>query len=91
MFQYPHTDGNCSITGGFVYRGSSIPALDGWYLFADYCAGRVRAIALGEDGTFAREVDLGIDVASPISFGRDADGEPYVLSDGGQIVRIAPA
>lgn len=91
VFQYPHTDGNCSITGGFVYRGSAIPALDGWYLFADYCAGRVRAIVLGDDGTFARELDLGIDVTSPISFGRDAQGEPYVLSDAGQVLRLAPA
>ena len=91
VFQYPHTDGNCSITGGFVYRGSAIPALDGWYLFADYCAGRVRAIVLDDGGTFARELDLGIDVTSPISFGRDAEGEPYVLSDAGQVLRLAPA
>ncbi|MCB0965086.1 MAG: hypothetical protein KDA98_17550, partial [Acidimicrobiales bacterium] len=72
-------------------RGSAIPALDGWYLFADYCAGRVRAIILGDDGTFARELDLGIDVTSPISFGRDAAGEPYVLSDAGQVLRLVPA
>lgn len=90
-FEYGREGGNCSVTGGFVYRGSAIPALEGAFLFADFCAGRVRAITVDEDGAFAGELDLEIDVQQPISFGADEDGEPFVLSAGGDIVRIAPA
>ncbi|MFN8017315.1 MAG: PQQ-dependent sugar dehydrogenase [Acidimicrobiales bacterium] len=90
VFEYSHDGGNCSITGGFVYRGRAIEGLRGAFLFADYCAGHVRAIKLRPDGTFDRELDLGIEVARPISFGRDQDGEPYVLSEDGNITRIVP-
>jgi glucose/arabinose dehydrogenase len=88
VFEYPHEDDNCSITGGFEYQGSAIEGLPGAFLFADYCAGRVRAVRVNEDGTFRTEYDLGVDVASPISFGQDAQGEPYVLSAEGDIVRL---
>ena len=65
-----------------------MPGLAGAYLFADYCAGRIRAITLGADGALARELGLGIDVAAPISFGTDANGEAYVLSADGAVVRL---
>jgi len=91
VFEYTHDGGNCSITGGFVYRGEAIPALQGAYLFADYCLGRVRAITLGSDGQLAQEFDLGIDVETPISFGTDQQGEAYVLSSAGNIVRLIAA
>lgn len=91
VFEYSHDDGNCSITGGFVYRGEEIPSLQGAYLFADYCKSRVRAIRLDDDGALASEHDLGIDVAQPISFGTDAAGEAYVLSASGDIVRLIDA
>ena len=91
VFEYSHDDGNCSITGGFVYRGEAIEALQGAYLFADYCAGRVRAVRLADDGTLEQELDLGVDVDRPVSFAADAQGEPYVLSQDGNIVRLLPA
>lgn len=91
VLDYSHDGGNCSVTGGFVYRGKAIPALDGAYLFADYCAGRLRAMTLGADGGLATEVDLDVDVPQPISFGSDADGEPFVLSQDGSVVRLVPA
>ncbi len=90
VFEYPHDDGNCSVTGGFVYRGKAIPALDGAYLFADYCAGRLRAIRMADDGALEQELDLGADVDHPVSFTEGADGEPYVLSQDGNIVRLVP-
>ncbi len=90
VFEYSHEDGNCSITGGFVYQGKAIPGLQGVYLFADYCAGALRAIRLGDDGSLEQELDLGIDVDHPVSFTEDAQGEPYVLSQDGNIVRLVP-
>jgi glucose/arabinose dehydrogenase len=88
VFQYRHEDGNCSITGGFVYRGKAVPALDGAFLFADYCAGRLRAVKLDDDGGLDRELDLGVDVPHPVSFAEGSDGEAYVLSQDGNIVRL---
>ena len=38
-------DGNCSVIGGYVYRGTEIPELEGLYVFTDYCNGRLRAAA----------------------------------------------
>ena len=90
VFEYTHEGGNCSITGGFVYRGTAIEGLQGAYLFADYCAGRVRAVRLGSDGAFAAEYDLGVSLGGPVSFAADAEGEPYVLSGSGVIVRLVP-
>jgi len=91
VFDYSHDGGNCSITGGFAYHGKAIPALDGAYLYADYCKGDLRALRLGTDGKLAEELDLGIHVDSPVSFAADADGEPYVLSGTGTIQRLVPA
>ena len=89
VFTYTHDDG-CSVTGGYVYRGSAIPALQGAYLFGDYCASGVRAIRVEGSDTVDR-ADLDLDVASVASFGRGPDGELYVLSLDGGVSRIAPA
>ena len=91
VLDYSHDSGNCSVTGGFVYRGKALGALDGAYLFADYCAGKVRAVTLGADGKLGKELDLGVEVPQPISFGTDAEGEPYVLSQDGSVNKLIPA
>ncbi len=92
----PHLGNARSITGGYVYRGSAIPGLQGFYLFADYDTDRVAALKYCE-GTaqFRQEVeDLGPNVAGgngPSSFGEDADGELYILHlDSGQVRKIVP-
>ena len=90
VFEYSHDNGNCSITGGFVYRGAALAGLQGAYLFADYCAGRVRAVRLGDDGAFAAEYDLGVWLGGPVSFAADVEGEPYGLSGSGAIVALGP-
>ena len=62
VFDYPHTGGNCSVTGGFVYRGAAIPDLQGVYVFADYCVGDIRGL-LARNTVRLDERSLGIPVA----------------------------
>lgn len=88
--EYSHAEG-CSISGGFVYRGAAIPALQGHYFFADYCRGWVRSIRL-ENGQVVESLQwptLAPGGAVP-AFGRDAAGELYVLSAEGRVFRIVP-
>lgn len=88
---YHHDDG-CSITGGFVYRGSAIPALVGTYVFGDFCVGRIWALTVDDQGAAAR-VELGVSVpgGTLASFGEDAAGELYVLSFDDTVYRLDPA
>jgi glucose/arabinose dehydrogenase len=86
---YSHDDG-CSITGGVVARDPRIPALDGAYLFGDFCTPGVRAIRV--DGTTVVDrADLGLDLSSVVSFGQGPDGRVYVISLDGGITRLDPA
>ncbi|MGH7581535.1 MAG: hypothetical protein ACREM9_15260 [Gemmatimonadales bacterium] len=76
------------MTGGYVYRGAAIPALQGQYLFADFCVGWVRSIpAAGDPGQPVDWPSLapGDNVTS---FGEDAEGELYVLTSGGEVYKI---
>ena len=93
-------DGACAITGGVVYRGQKVAALDGAYLLSDLCKGGIRALRVEHDpadpGNIGHVVDhaqlLGTDGASQvISFGTDADGEVYALGLQGQVWRLDPA
>ncbi len=86
--QYGRDLGN-SVTGGYVYRGSAIPALRGFYLFADWGSGHVWA-KKGPGGT--RHVVAGLDGKVPqvSSFGQDARGELYLVSLAGSIFKIVP-
>lgn len=88
---YSH-DVGCSVTGGHVYRGSAIPHLAGAYVFGDYCAGRLWALTIDEQGVDAR-VELGLSVpqVTLVSFGEDAAGELYVLSFDGTVYRLEVA
>ncbi len=77
-------DIGCSITGGYVYRGSQIPELDGIYLYSDYCSG----VMLGyKSGSVTQYMRTGYNVAS---FGEDEEGELYVLDLTGTVYRIEP-
>ena len=82
---YSHKLG-CAVVGGVVYRGKAIPALVGHYLFSDYCAGRLWA--LPPDG--GEVVDLAVIHRPVSSFGADANGEVYILTFGGAVLRIDP-
>jgi hypothetical protein len=87
VIEYSHDEG-CSITGGFVYRGEMIPGLRGHYFYSDYCTGFLRSFRL-ENGVAMdqREWDIG-DVGNVPSFGEDASGELYILSQDGTVYRL---
>jgi glucose/arabinose dehydrogenase len=85
---YDHSKGDCAITGGYVDRGTAIPALQGWYLFSDYCTGTVRVVSSGGgDPSILLETH-----GSDSTFGQDAAGELY-LADiaAGTISKIVAA
>ena len=90
VLELSHDTGDCSISGGFVYRGSKIPDLVGSYVFSDYCTGTIRAIRVTNGQVVARR-DLGITANDISSFGQDADGELYVISQTDGLFRIDPA
>ena len=80
-------DGGCSVTGGYVYRGSRQPALYGAYLYADFCSGKIWA--LRHDGAAVTEQMLIVDTGLSISsFGEDESGEVYVLTFEGAVYRF---
>ncbi len=84
---YPHGEDGCSVTGGSVYRGSSIPRLRGRYVFGDFCSGRLWSVAPKGAGVgqLRRERPT---VAQLTSFGTDARGELYAASAAGTIYRL---
>jgi glucose/arabinose dehydrogenase len=105
IVEYPHSgDGvtGVSVIGGHVYRGSEIPGLFGRYVFGDLNAGGRLFVATPSDGEGLWETavvvghfdDDGGTLERILSFGRDADGNLYVLgvgSDDGGLHRIVPA
>ncbi len=88
IHEYEHLGQDCSISGSALYRGSAIPALVGWYVFADYCGGQVRALQIA-DRAVVKQVSLG-HVPSVTAVSEGPDGELFVLSGGGQIYAVTP-
>lgn len=90
VYQYEHDQG-CSITGGYVYRGSAILSLQGVYFYGDYCQGWVRSwrnsggavVELTDWPTLRPGGQL-------TSFGEDAAGELYVISANGNVFKVIP-
>lgn len=87
--EYGHFPGNCSITGGFVYRGTEFPALQGVYLYGDFCSGRIwglKRTGATVSSTLMLESNLAIS-----TFGEDEAGNLYVADHGaGTIYKIGP-
>ena len=88
IHEYAHGPG-CSITGGYVYRGSKIPNLVGAYLFSDYCDGEIRGFTIGS-GRVRTLRALGANPGNVVSFGQGANGDLYVLTPTA-VWRIDPA
>ena len=88
IYSYPHR-GGCAAIGGFVYRGEQIPALDGYYLYTDYCNRDIwwlRQI----DGVWETEVLIEHDLQF-VTFVQDNEGELYVVSEFGEIFKLVEA
>ena len=82
-------EGGCSITGGYVYRGSRLPSLYGAYVYGDFCSGKIWALRY--DGTQVTEqLELVDSRLSISSFGEDQSGELYILSFDDKIYRLVP-
>lgn len=85
--QYSHSDG-CSVTGGYVYRGSKA-SLRGRYIYGDFCSGNVWSFKeVGGKATGLRRE--GFKIENLTSFGEDNAGELYAVSHGGTIYRLTP-
>ncbi len=80
--QYSHSDG-CSVTGGYVYRGTRVPALRGRYVYADYCSGQLWTMRAGPSPGGVREDTgrLGVKLGIVTSFGEGSAGELYVIAN----------
>jgi glucose/arabinose dehydrogenase len=87
VYEQSHDDGACAVTGGFVYRGTAIPALGGKYVFTDYCAGELKTLAPAGNGKY-RAQDLGLRADNVSSFGEAPDGELYVLSQSAGVFKL---
>jgi len=94
LLEYAHGR-SCAVVGGYVYRGSAAPALQGTYFYGDFCGGWIRTLRV-VDGYPLEELP---EVELPkyrgatdnvVSFGEDANGELYVLTAAGMVYRIAP-
>lgn len=87
ILEYSHEGGNCSVTGGFVVRDPSLPALEGRYVYGDYCVGDlhslVPAIPHARD-----DRPLGLHVDSLSSFGENNKGHIYATSSDGPVYRL---
>ncbi|HHW87097.1 MAG TPA: PQQ-dependent sugar dehydrogenase [Chloroflexi bacterium] len=87
--EYTHAAGNCSVTGGYVYRGAAFPQWQGLYFYGDYCSGRIWALAPAGTGGWTNAEVLDSDLTLS-SFGEDEAGELYALDyAAGVIYRLA--
>ena len=77
----------CSVIGGFVYRGKEIPALNGTYLYGDYCSGEIRGFRFQNNEATGDKllIDSGLNITS---FGEDRNGELYVVTQRGRIYKL---
>jgi len=85
-----HSDGWCSITGGYVVRDRAVPGLYGRYVYGDYCQGELRSARLaGGKATGDQKIPGLAKIEGLDSFGQDASGRVYVVSQAGSVYRFA--
>lgn len=86
--EYSHSGGRCSITGGYVYRGSTYPNLVGSYLFGDVCSQEIGYLKF-ENGSWNSTFESFS--GNWVAFGEDINGELYVSNLSGSIFKISDA
>jgi hypothetical protein len=92
VVEYQHLNGLCDVQGGYVYRGTRVTQLTGYYVYVDYCTGFVGGFKLvggvaTEQRSWTTEISPGTGV---VSWGEDARGELYMMTYGGTVYRIVP-
>jgi glucose/arabinose dehydrogenase len=86
--EYDHSLG-CSVTGGYVYRGQSFPTLYGYYLYGDFCSGRIFGIHKNSPAGWSAPIQLADTAFSITTFGEDEQGELYLADySTGKIYKI---
>jgi glucose/arabinose dehydrogenase len=83
VFDYDHSGGRCAITGGYVVRNHDLDSLYGRYVYADYCGGDIRSMALAAPVT--DDSSTGLARTDIYSFGEDSCGHLYVTTGGGEV------
>jgi glucose/arabinose dehydrogenase len=86
---YRNGGSECSVTGGFVYRGRAIAQLRGRYIYGDYCSGRVWSLRIQNGEAVGNRLES-FRVPQLSSFGEDASGELYAASLGGRVYKLVP-
>ncbi len=81
--EYSHSGGNCSITGGYVYRGSIYSDIYGLYFYADYCSGDIGTVDAANN-----QINHGSFSGYWSTFGEDSSGEIYIADLYGTIYKI---
>lgn len=88
--EYTHSEGGCSVTGGYVYRGPTLTDLSGVYVFGDYCTGLTWSLRLVEE-VWERRAFMDTDFVIS-SFGEDEAGELYLLNHrAGEVYQLVRA
>jgi glucose/arabinose dehydrogenase len=88
VLDYGHVNRACSVTGGYVYRGSAMPSVQGHYFYSDFCAGWLHSFRY-QGGAALDQRDWGITLTSVKSFGQDFAGELYIVSSN-SVYKLVP-
>src|SRR4029450_12313300 len=86
ILEYTHSSGGCAVTGAYVYRGRSFPALAGTYFYADYCTGKIWGAHRDATGAWSTRL-FAVRASGLTTLGEDAAGEVYVATEGGLLAR----
>jgi glucose/arabinose dehydrogenase len=90
IFNYDHSNNNCCIIGGFVYRGQHVPELYGKYIYADYCSKNLWSLQYDSTGLPIDSLLLTSPYGQPYAFGIDKNREIYMCASDGKIYSFKP-
>jgi glucose/arabinose dehydrogenase len=85
---YSHPGGNCSVTGGYVYRGSAVPSARGRYFYGDYCTGEIWSLRISGGRALDNRREPST-IGSLSSFGQGVNGSLYAVSLNGGLYRLS--